>query len=452
MKIRSYFSLMAGVVVLIPVVLLSLGLTFWLLSRNQEPLPSYDELPRGSEALTDQATWTKLRSILENRPRDSRTFVFDGTFHLIYSSAPLPTHTPGQPLTIQESIRVLQGSDVPRDLFLFQPAGTQVWIVLAQDRIGPGESFLPILLVVGTILLAFLILTIAASLVIGRGLTMSIVRLEAVAQRVAKGDLAFSVSLKGADEVVSLGRALEQMRLALLEENARQSRFVMGVSHDLKSPLALIKGYVELVKDGPPATAEAREAHFDLILDKVDQLDAMIDHLIDYSKVNTGDWQQTWRPVNLQSFLADFCSSLGPDARLLGRSLEADLDLGDRQVTCDARSIRRCLENLVHNALRYTPRGGSVGVRARANDRGLEITVWDDGPGIAAEDMPYLFEQFYRGTHSRREPGMGLGLSIVKTILDSHGWTIRAESDRGARFVIEIPLPSDGKSAGTGGP
>jgi signal transduction histidine kinase len=132
-----------------------------------------------------------------------------------------------------------------------------------------------------------------------------------------------------------------------------------------------------------------------------------------------------------------------PDSQLLKRNLVSQLDLPDDwAVACDGRSIRRCLENLVHNALRYTQAGGTVGLTARKLPQGVELIVWDNGPGIATEDLPHLFDPFYRGTHSRRETGMGLGLSIVKTILDSHGWSIQAESDQGARFTVRIPAPT----------
>jgi signal transduction histidine kinase len=278
------------------------------------------------------------------------------------------------------------------------------------------------------------------SIVMGGNLTRSIVLLEKAVRRLAEGDLESQVDIRGSDEIRALGRSFDQLRQSLKEESARQSRFVMGVSHDLKSPLALVKGYVELLRDGP-VPPEARQAHFDLILDKTDQLDDMIDHLIDYGKVNTGDWQQTWTDVPLKAFLAEFAEGLTPDAILLRRTLTTNLSLpDDLTVACDRMSVRRCLENLVHNALRYTPEGSTVSIEAQRVPGAVEVTVRDNGPGVAPRDLPHLFEQFYRGTVSRREPGMGLGLSIVKTILDSHGWAIRAESGPGARFIITIPI------------
>lgn len=451
MRIRTYFAFLAVVVTAIPVVLLSMGMLFWNLTRSPEPLPSYEQLPRGAGVLTDENSWEQVRAILGNRPPKSDTFVFDHQFQLIYGSTPLGNlKAAGDTLTIQESVQFFQNDPHARDLLLFQPAGTQLWILLVQSNVAPTPLGVQRALVgFGIGLLVILVISVALAVIMGRVLANSIVRLEKAARRIARGDLESPMTdLRGNDEVKSLGRALETMRQALQEENARQSRFVMGVSHDLKTPLALIKGYVELIKDGPPGSEEAREARFDLILDKVDQLDGMIDHLIDYSKINTDDWQRTWKPLALRPFLEDFCAALAPDARLLNRTLTWQIELpGGLEVPCDARSVRRCLENLVHNALRYTAEGGTVGVQARVGGDRIEITVWDDGPGLSPEDLPRLFDPFYRGTHSRRENGMGLGLSIVKSLLDSHGWTIRAESDRGARFTVSLPVPS--QSEGT---
>jgi len=228
--------------------------------------------------------------------------------------------------------------------------------------------------------------------------------------------------------------------VSLQEENSRKSRFVMGLSHDLKTPLALIKGYTELLRDGPVPGEQARLGHLNLVLDKVDQLDGMIEDLIDYSKANTGEWQQSWSQVPLKAFLEEYALEAALDTRLLGRNFETEVDVpADLNVSCDPRSLQRCLENLTSNAVRYTREGETVGIRARLRGPSVDITVWDTGPGIAPDDLPHIFELFYRGTASRREPGMGIGLSVVKTLIESHGWSIRAESGAGARFIITIP-------------
>jgi signal transduction histidine kinase len=455
MKIRTKFAFLAATLVAIPVVLFAMGMVFWNLTRSIEPIPLYAELAPGAESLTDKKTWDEVRTVLVNRPIKAETLVFDPTFHLIYSSIPLGSIAQeGQTVDFQQSVKALQDSTVARNIMIYRPAGTPVWIVQVQNDVAPPSAVAQKALLGFSIgLLIVLVVSMALAVIVGRRMANAVVRLEQAARGIARGDLATPVVLpRGNDEIRSLAGALETMRLGLIEEGARQSRFVMGVSHDLKTPLALIKGYVELIKDGPAVSASARDGHFEVILDKADQLDGMIDHLIDYGKVNTGEWQQTWKPLALGPFLEEFGASLEPDARLLSRNVVRDISLPAAwTVACDARSIRRSLENLVHNALRYTEVGGTVGIQARALESGgAEVIVWDDGPGLDPADRPHLFDPFYRGTHSRREPGMGLGLSIVKTIVDSHGWTIRAESDRGARFIVGIPTSS--RSAGMAAP
>jgi signal transduction histidine kinase len=444
MRIRTQFAAMVVGITLIPVLLLGLGWVVFSTNQNPERIPAYEQLPPESVGLISQANWSKIRDLLSRRPREAQVFVFDQSYRLIYSAVRVPGIPPGRAVAADQMLNQLKTPGRTQDVVAFQPADTKVWIVgLFAARDSNPDPFPGLLWFAGTVLSAILLFAILFSIVMGGNLTRSIVLLERAVRRLAEGDLESQIVTRGSDEIQGLGRSFEQLRQSLKEETARQSRFVMGVSHDLKSPLALVKGYVELLRDGP-VTPEARQAHFDLILDKTDQLDDMIDHLIDYGKVNTGEWQQTWTDVPFKAFLAEFAQGLIPDAVLLGRTLTAHLELPDElTVACDERSVRRCLENLVHNALRYTPEGSTVWLDARRLPNAVEVTVRDNGPGVAAHDLPHLFELFYRGSGSRREPGMGLGLSIVKTILDSHGWTIRAEAGPGARFVITIPTEPD---------
>jgi signal transduction histidine kinase len=169
----------------------------------------------------------------------------------------------------------------------------------------------------------------------------------------------------------------------------------------------------------------------------------MIEDLIDFERVNTGEWSHGLASVDLATFL-----------RVFSKRIEADAPLFDRKVFCtialpqpsyiymDERLVTRALENLVNNALRYTSSGGRIDIAAKAKGGNYIVSIIDDGPGIAPQDLPHIFELFYRGSSSRNEPGMGLGLSIVKTVVESHGWAIEVlpGRDRGAAFVLTIPV------------
>jgi signal transduction histidine kinase len=216
----------------------------------------------------------------------------------------------------------------------------------------------------------------------------------------------------------------------------------MGISHDLKTPLALVKGYAEALEEELGDTGPNASSYLGIIKSKADQLEGMIEDLIDFERVDTGEWSQGLASVDLAPFLRIFSRRIEADAALLGRRVHSEIVLPEPSfVRMDERLVTRALENLVNNALRYTSSGGSIDIAARAEGGNYIVSVIDDGPGISQQDLPHIFELFYRGSSSRREPGMGLGLSIVKTVVESHGWTIDAlpGRDRGAAFVLKIP-------------
>ncbi len=454
MRIRTQFTALVVGISLIPLLLLGVGWVMATANQSQNPLPSYSELPRESIGLTDGSTWSKVVSVLGHRPVKSRVYVFDASYRLIYSSVPEPGVPPGvavPPNVLLNELSKRQGTSA----FLVRVGDIPVWILaLVDNKELKGDPFQWSLVVSGIILTLILVFAIVFSIILAGRITSSIVLLEKAVRRVAEGDLDTKVDARlGSDEIRTLGRSVDQLRVSLQEENSRKSRFVMGLSHDLKTPLALIKGYAELLRDGPVPTEKARVAHLELVLDKVDQLDGMIEDLIDYSKANTGEWQQSWAEIPLKAFLEEYAPEAALDARLLGRNFEAEIDLPtDLKVSFDPRSIQRCLENLTTNAMRYTREGDKLGIRAQVRGDAVEIMVWDTGPGIASEDLPHIFDLFYRGSASRREPGMGIGLAVVKTIMETHGWSIRAESSSGARFIITIPWQPPSASSSSPGP
>jgi len=316
---------------------------------------------------------------------------------------------------------------VPRSLFLSSKA--------LEDAVRIG------IVALGSIL-AF---AAVMSIIMLRSITRSVLALEDATRRVAAGELDVPIAVEGSNEIASLSRSLNLLREEIKDDNARRARFIMGISHDLKTPLALVKGYAEaLEEDLAEAKAESR-SHLGVIQAKADQLEGMIDDLIDFVRVDTGEWSRGLRSVDLGPFLTAFAKRMVADAALLGRELRWEVGLPQpAQVRMDERLVSRVLENLVNNALRYTPEGGRIELSARAEGGAYVVSVSDDGPGISGEDLPRIFEPFYRGSSSRREEGMGLGLSIVKTVVESHGWTIEAVPSlaRGASFVIRIPSQS----------
>jgi signal transduction histidine kinase len=170
----------------------------------------------------------------------------------------------------------------------------------------------------------------------------------------------------------------------------------------------------------------------------------MINDLIDFVRMDTGEWRGRLKTTNLSAFLGQAAQAFIADAELLRHELRFHSALpGDIFMPMDERLTQRALENIVNNAIRYTPDGSRISLNAALVDRAVRLTVSDNGPGIDAADLPHIFEMFYRGSSSRREQGMGLGLAVAKWVAGCHGWSITAapEEGQGVCFAITMPLP-----------
>jgi signal transduction histidine kinase len=277
---------------------------------------------------------------------------------------------------------------------------------------------------------------------IARSITKSVMVLEDATRRIAAGDLDLNVDVRGSNEITSLTASLNRMRDALKEEDRRRSRFIMGVTHDLKTPLAIIQSYAELLDDGMAGDPASQKNAADIILVKVDQLETMINHLIEFVKMDTGEWKSQLLDVDIAVFLQNFARRFILDAGALHYEMTANITIPENTfVSLDERLFVRALENLVGNAIRHTPAGSHITLGAVQDENSIRVTISDNGPGISEKDLPHIFETFYRGSASRREEGMGIGLSVVKWVIDSHGWTIDAASNSaGTRFTITIPV------------
>jgi signal transduction histidine kinase len=217
----------------------------------------------------------------------------------------------------------------------------------------------------------------------------------------------------------------------------------MGVTHDLKTPLSLIKGYAEAIGDGVTEDPASRSGAVEIISAKADQLEGMINDLMDFVRMETGEWRTQLNQINLAAFLQKLAKSYRTDVALLHHTLVHEIDLPENlSIPMDERLTHRALENLINNAVRHTPAGSIIRLGAVQVKNTVELSISDNGPGIDKEDIPNVFEMFYRGSFSRREQGMGLGLAVVKWVTNYHGWLISVSSvkDQGTCFTITIPI------------
>jgi signal transduction histidine kinase len=227
---------------------------------------------------------------------------------------------------------------------------------------------------------------------------------------------------------------------ARLEVTDRQRRAMLAdVSHELRTPLTIIQGNVEGILDG---MYPADETRLKSILDETQILARLVEDLRTLSLAESGALQLKREPTDLASLIRETVAAFQSQADAAGLRIETLLGKDELSLEIDPERIRQVLTNLLSNALRYSPRGGTVKLGltelAESGERRVVISVEDSGPGIAPEDLPHVFDRFYKSADSR---GMGLGLSIAKYIVDAHGGEIKAESEAGNGTKISFALP-----------
>jgi signal transduction histidine kinase len=446
MKIQTQFHLLIAGIIIVPVLSIVSQILFlnYLEKKEQAEFPVYDDA-----LLADYISLQDWETISRITARSNADFtIFSDDFLVLYST--IPDFKTGAAGTMEEIFSFLTVKNKQYG-YTFESPGWldgQEYILIrrhVQDRPRP-----PLFPMVSTMLLpaALVIFSVFMSLSIARSITKSVLVLEDATRRIAAGDLDLKVDVRGSNEITSLTSSLNQMRSALKEVESRRYRFIMGVTHDLKTPLALIKGYTEALKDGVTGDPASRIKAVDIIIAKADQLEDMIHDLLEFVRMDTGEWRSRLQKVNLGEFLKSFTRRISLDAELLRHHIVIDISLPPSvSVPLDERLAVRALENLVNNAIRYTPDGTTIRFGAAMVEDTVRVTICDNGPGIRKDDLPHIFEAFYRGSSSRREEGMGLGLSIVKWVTASHGWSIAVTSEQNPGgtaaetcFIITIPL------------
>jgi Signal transduction histidine kinase len=286
---------------------------------------------------------------------------------------------------------------------------------------------------------------------ISRTIFSSITILEQKTQRIADGELSVSVIdhpkkvKQKSNEIISLTESLDKMRRSLLESQERRTQFIMGISHDLRTPVAVIKGYTEAISDDVVTDPEEIKKSLDIITTKTNQLEGMIDTLINFVKLDNADWRQDLVPQSVFAVVDEFVQGAVMTGTVFKRKVTGSVSISPSlKIPMDKQLFSRALENIFSNAIRYSREGDSVVITGTENADSCTVSIRDTGIGIAEKDKEHIFDMFYRGTNSRREEGMGIGLTVVKSIIDTHGWTIDVQSElgKGTTFTITIPTIS----------
>ena len=338
-----------------------------------------------------------------------------------------------------------------RGVVLELPDGEQVrYQVIVSDLYSTREATLE---QIRSALIGAGILALGASLVTGmiaaRSLTVPIARLRRVAGRVAQGQLDERAARSGVLEIDELGQQFNVMadRLSgtLRQVEADRDRlreFVADVSHELRTPIAALRMYTELQRDGDVDEA-TRTEFLDRSLDQIQRLDWLSTNLLDLSRIDAGIYPLDMRDGDLRDPVQAVVQALSEAAVEHGVALESTVPAEPVEMRFDRERIVQLMTNLIGNAIKFTPSDGAVSVRLEERPDDVLIEVRDTGAGIPADEMPHIFERFYRGTNTgeARASGSGLGLAIVRSIVEMHDGQIELASEVGQGTQVRIILP-----------
>jgi signal transduction histidine kinase len=293
-------------------------------------------------------------------------------------------------------------------------------------------------------------LALLAGLGISRVISRPLVELTEAARAVADGDLGVRVPVRYHryhDEVRELSVAFNRMTEELARADNMRRNMTADVAHELRTPLSVIRGKLEGVLDGVyPATPQ----HLEPVLEEAELLTRLVEDLRLLAMAEAGQLTLEKGPMHVGDLLQDTYVNFSPQAADRGVTLALDLPPEIPEVSADRRRISQVLGNLLTNALRHTPEGGCVTLSAATDADGVEVAVADTGTGIPPEDLPYVFERFWRGDKSRSRAGggSGLGLAIARQLVEMHGGHIRAASTpgQGSRFSFILPVRSQRRS------
>lgn len=289
--------------------------------------------------------------------------------------------------------------------------------------------------------LAAIIASLLISYLISTRLTAPLGVMTEAAGKIAAGDLAYRLDISGSDEISELAKAFNHLAGALQRQEKLRRNLTADISHELRTPLATIRSHIEAYQDG---VMEPNQTNISSIHDEIMRLTRLVDGLNEIAQVESGKVNMIKTSISLGAIVEKVVANL----KVSFQEKNITLNIGSIKkpitIKADADRVYQIIYNLLHNALKYTPAGGSVGVIARQKGKNAELVVEDNGIGISKEDLPLIFERFYRVEKSRNRSagGAGIGLSVVKELVEAHRGRITVDSaiGIGTKFTLILPV------------
>jgi signal transduction histidine kinase len=269
-------------------------------------------------------------------------------------------------------------------------------------------------------------------------MTRSLRDLTEATVEIARGKLGMQVKVRTKDELGRLSASFNKMSLDLERATIARRQMTADIAHDLRSPLSVIAGYAEALSDGKlPGSPEV----YGILYQETKQLNRLVEDLRTLSLADSGELQLILQPTSAQAILERLAARHAVTAQQKDISVRVQAGNDLPAITVDVERLAQVLDNLMMNSFRYTPSGGEVVLSARAANGTVKLQVRDNGKGISPEDLPHVFDRFYRGDKTRPQNGeSGLGLAIAKSIIEAHGGTIDVESEPGKGTAFTITL------------
>jgi signal transduction histidine kinase len=432
-SLRRWLVLALAALIFLPIIAGSLTALIVHVSNDDEGILVEDVLYEGARQWNDPQWRSATAAELARHDID---FVLFENGSEIYRSTENPIEGNEYPGGTRQLI--IKGSDTRQMALIYGDSFGQ----FDEDE----DMWLIPVMAVGTLVLTF----IGMAIFFGRTVVKPLAATSAAAADIAGGNLDISLPSSRVREVAELNSAFEGMATALSDSLAHEAAleqerrlFIGAVAHDLRTPLFSLRGSLEAIQSGVADTEEKQEKYLTVAQEKADALDRLVSDLFDFTRLEFLEQAPKRETLQIGSLVRNTIEALHPQAA----EKQLAVTFSDRSsgafVSGDSHLLTRAIDNLVVNAIRFTPEGGSAHVECLRDGRGVIISVSDSGPGISADDLPHIFEPLYRGESSRnrRTGGAGLGLTIARNVFVAHGGDLRARngSPSGAVFIATLP-------------